>query len=89
MGSYCVRSTEFQCEMMKIWGIGSDGSTTLRMYLVPLTCTSTNGYNDIMLHIFYHDKMGETCLRRKNAIISLVLDPMPTPWLGAEVTGWQ
>lgn len=34
-----------------------------------------------MLYIFYYNKKGKNYLRRKNAIISLVLDSVPTAWL--------
>ena len=45
---------------------------------------------NITLYIFYHNKKkkGRKYLGRKNAIISLLSDAVPTPWLGIGVAGW-
>ena len=45
-GNYCLMSTELLFGVMKIVEIDSGGNcTTLQMYLMPLQCKLTNGYN--------------------------------------------
>ena len=43
MGSYSLMGTKFHFGMMNIlWMDGSDGWTTIWMYLMPLSCTLRN-----------------------------------------------
>lgn len=60
MGTYCLMGTEFHYRTVKkFWRwLRGDGNTTMRIYLVQLTCSLKMVKGDnVMLRIFYHNRI--------------------------------